>query len=137
MNSSTEPKSHLDRVLIIHFVSTWINRLSVDVKPDHGQRFIPNLHPKEYELCFKSFVICLKMSHCQIIIVFPYLKDAVVLFVPEEKIPPGLYIEMCSSLEFPQALIHLSGIVRPDHIIGDGFATMPDIKVNKIFTFIA
>ena len=77
------------------------------------------------------------MSHCQIIIVFPHLKDAVILFVPEENIPPELYIEMCSTIELPKDLIHLSGIITPTHIIGDGYATMPYIKVNKIFTFIA
>ena len=76
------------------------------------------------------------MSHYQIIIVFPDLKDAVVLFVPEDKVSSQLYIEMCFKMDPPQELITLPGIIVPTHIIGDGYATMPDIKISKIFTFI-
>ena len=77
------------------------------------------------------------MFHYQIIIVFPNLKDAVVLFIPEEKVPLELYIEMCSTIDPPKELIHLPGIITPTHVIGDGYATIPDIKISKIFTFIA
>jgi hypothetical protein len=73
------------------------------------------------------------MSYYQIIIAFP--KDAVVLFVPENKVSSELYDQMCCSMELPPALIQLSDIISPTYIIGDGYATMPDIKINKIFTF--